>query len=207
MVSATCAQVLYKIDVCTLSKRIAKAAYQVRPQKFSGPPTFAINSDIIHCMKPNDTTFKEMISRIASGELTRKQAAQTYDLDIGTLNSWISRHNLSDSLPSMRGKAGYAKQLSDKYAIDTNAYEKAVARVLSGEISALALSEETPGIKAGTLAKKVRQARIRAGLPVQANKGHNRPKPTESPQLNPKPKQIPEESAIKYLKRVHVHNL
>lgn len=152
-------------------------------------------------MKPNDTTFKEMISRIASGELTRKQAAEAYGIDPGTLNVWIARFNLSDSLPSMRGKAGYAKQLSDKYAIDTDAYEKAVARVLSGEISALALSEETPGIKAGTLAKKVRQARIRAGLPVQANKGHNRPKPTELPKIKTRTEQIPEESVRDYLAR------
>jgi hypothetical protein len=46
-------------------------------------------------MKRNDPSFREMIGRIRSGELTRKQAAAAYGITTGLLNVWIQRSKIT----------------------------------------------------------------------------------------------------------------
>ena len=127
-------------------------------------------------MKRNDTTFHEMISRIRSGELTRRQAAETYGIAVGVLNVWIQRSKIT-GLPRDNNwrsqNPDKVKELTSHLlgkALDPErqaALNDAVARVLAGEISARAAALQDPRLSARTIAMKVRQARIKEGLPVQ----------------------------------------
>ena len=120
-------------------------------------------------MNNTSPEFTEMICRLQSGELTRKQAAAAYSIDIGTLNVWISRKGLADSIPK-QGLAGAAREWAEKDPDKVKARREAAARVLSGEISAMAAAKEYPGMSHVTLALDVRKARIAQGLPVQAKR-------------------------------------
>lgn len=122
------------------------------------------------CMKPSHPQFQEILARIRSGELTRAQAAAEYGLNPGSLNTWISRSGQAHTLPSRRGKAGTAAERAEKDPDKVAAMEAAVKRVLTGEISALAMAQLDPRVNPRTLAAKVRQARLKAGLPVQAKR-------------------------------------
>lgn len=127
-------------------------------------------------MKRNDATFKEMVARLQSGELTRDQAADAYGINPGTLNVWISRSKLGDTIPNLQGKsrAGAAVHWPELTPDEVSATEAAIARVLAGEVSALAATKADPRISASTLAKRVRKARIDRGIPVQGRKPHAR---------------------------------
>jgi hypothetical protein len=118
-------------------------------------------------MKRNDTTFKEMISRINSGELTRLQAADVYKIKPNTLNAWVIRSKL-DVPKQKRVAYGAAAEAAER--LDPNIaklLDEATAKVLDGTFrSCLAAHAEYPGIVLGTLTKRVRKARLAQGLPI-----------------------------------------
>lgn len=129
-------------------------------------------------MKRNDATFKAMVARLQSGEITRKQACEEYDIPYGTLAVWLTRSKVNESIPrspaggpeNPRQRQGAALEwgtLSDDVRQRMNA---AVARVLAGETSALAESKADPEIKCTTLTLWVRRAKEAAGIPVRKNK-------------------------------------
>lgn len=124
-------------------------------------------------MRRNDKTFKEMVARLQSGEITRHQAADIYQIGYGTLGVWLSRSGVAKStagrLPDgSRRLHGAALERSRSLSPDkAKALDAAVARVLAGEISALAAEAENPDLSARTIAQRVRKARIDQGLPVQ----------------------------------------
>lgn len=124
-------------------------------------------------MKTTDHQFKVMISRLQAGELTRNQAAAFYGIGIGTLNVWVSRKKLGGTIPSA-GPAGAAleRMITDPDKVKDRA--EAVARVLSGKISALAVAKEYPGMSHVTIASDVRKARISMGQQVQHRRSPKR---------------------------------
>ena len=115
-------------------------------------------------MKRNDTTFKEMVSRIASGELTRKQAADVYGVKYGTLMVWLGRSGLNDET-AFKGpaRAGGTYGAAADWPVLTPeraaALDAAVARVVAGESTALGESKANPEIKLSTITQRVRSAR------------------------------------------------
>lgn len=126
-------------------------------------------------MKRNDPTFKEMVSRLQAGELTRKRAAEEYGLNLGTLMVWLGRSKVT-GIP--RDNAWRASNPDKVNAMNSHligqkltgeaakALYNATERVLRGEISALAAAKADPRISARTLASRVRKARLERGLPV-----------------------------------------
>jgi hypothetical protein len=127
-------------------------------------------------MKRNDATFKAMVARLQAGEITKDQACSLYDLKPNTLNSWLRRSKLLGTVPRQRQPPEEAARqranlVSKPLTPEIQAaVDAAVARVLAGEISALAASLEDPRLSARTLADKVRKARLEKGLPVQARR-------------------------------------
>ena len=131
-------------------------------------------------MKRNDSTFKEMVSRIQSGELTRHQAADAYGVGYGTLCVWLSRSKLNESTVQ-RSPDGTRMRMRYGAAVEwgvpnPEAMAAAVQRVLRGEISAQAASKQSPELNSRTLAKKVRKERLAQGQMVQYRA--RRPGPT-----------------------------
>lgn len=123
-------------------------------------------------MKRNDPTFQEMVSRLTTGELTRKQAAEIYGLNPSTLDVWLSRSGITRATTSKaprvrRGAELGWNVLSDDLVAEMDA---AIARILAGESSALGESKKNPRLNLGTLTVKARAARKLAGLP-QARMG------------------------------------
>jgi hypothetical protein len=120
-------------------------------------------------MRRNDTQFKALVARLQAGELTRQQAADLHGVKYETLCQWLRRSKV-DLIPREdKGLTGYAVELKKRLA-DPDikaALDSAVARVLAGEISALAASREDPRINHRTLAVYVRKAKLAQGLPVQ----------------------------------------
>lgn len=132
-------------------------------------------------MKRNDQTFQEMVSRIKSGELTRKQAATAYGIEYGTLCVWLGRSGLNAEtvakgpLAHRRGAAHGAATNWPVLSPETSAaLDAALARVLAGETTAQGESKADPRIKLTTLTQRVRSAR-REMEPVAA--------PTPAPTL------------------------
>lgn len=121
-------------------------------------------------MNRHDPKFHELISRLQSGEITRPEASTIYGIHPVTLNGWITRSKLSETIPSRRGRDGseMAPKITDPDKV--NAMANAVARVLAGEISARAAAIADPRIVMNTLQHKVRQAKKRAGIPIRKNK-------------------------------------
>lgn len=119
-------------------------------------------------MKRNDKTFKEMVSRIQSGELTRSQAADAYNIKVNTLNVWLGRSRLT--VPKTRSKElrGAAVEWSNN--VDYTALNSAVASVLDGTYkSCYAAQRAFPTVKLSTLTLKVRQARERMATTEQTH--------------------------------------
>lgn len=131
-------------------------------------------------MNTTDPQFKSMILRLQSGEITRNQAADAYGIRLGTLNMWISRKKLSSTIPAT-GLAGTALERAETDPDKVNARRQAAARVLAGEISALAVAREYPGLSHRTIAQDVRKARIKLGQPVQ----HRTRTPAQNTAPNP----------------------
>lgn len=134
-------------------------------------------------MKRNDATFKEMVTRLQSGAISRAQACDEYGLKYVTLSAWLIRSKLNDSVPragalhGARALHGVAKELAESVDADKAArINSAVARVLAGEISARAASKEDPTLSSRTLAARVLKAKKAAGVPIP--KRTRRPDPT-----------------------------
>lgn len=124
-------------------------------------------------MKRNDPTFKEMVSRIASGELTRKQAAEAYDLNLGTLHVWVQRSKLA--LPKAptgaKALAGAALEWKNTDPVRIKALEDACNEALSGSLTvdqAVAKYKEQ-GVARATLQRMVRARLDESG--VQRKRG------------------------------------
>lgn len=130
-------------------------------------------------MKRNDPTFKEMVSRITSGELTRLQAADTYQIKPNTLNAWLRRSKI-DAPKQTRIAYGAAADLMAR--LDPNIaklLDEATQRVLDGTFkSCLEAQKSYPDVSLSTLTVRVRKARIAKGLPI-GRQGW--PKPPEAP--------------------------
>lgn len=125
-------------------------------------------------MKRNDPTFKEMVSRIASGELTRKQAAEAYGINYGTLCVWLGRSDLNAETVQRGPKAhrdrtahGAATLWPTLPPEVVAALDAAVARVMAGESTALGESKADPRIKLSTLTQRVQKARREAAPQAQ----------------------------------------
>ena len=131
-------------------------------------------------MKRNDPTFKEMVSRITSRELTRLQAADTYQIKPNTLNAWLRRSKI-DAPKQTRIAYGAAAELADR--LDPNIaklLDEATQKVLDGTLkSCLAASAAYPGISLSTLTARVRKARLAAGLPIGRQGKKPPPEPTK----------------------------
>lgn len=84
-------------------------------------------------MKRNDAQFQEMVSRISSGELTRAQAAEVYQVKPGTLGVWLARSGVYSKSPDGPKKLhGAAVKWADTDPDKAKAYEEAVMKVLKG---------------------------------------------------------------------------
>lgn len=118
-------------------------------------------------MKRNDTTFKEMVSRITSGELTRLQAADIYQIKPNTLNAWVSRSKL-DVPKQKRVAYGAAAEAAERLDPEiAKLLDEATLKVLDGTFkSCLAAQKTYPDVNLGTLTKRVRKARLAQGLPI-----------------------------------------
>ncbi|MDO9236198.1 MAG: hypothetical protein Q7U28_09235 [Aquabacterium sp.] len=111
----------------------------------------------------NSKEFRELVSRLQAGTLTRAQAAAEYGINPGTLGVWLSRSKVR-SPKALHGAAlGWAITDPDKIKL----LNEAVAKVLAGEVSATKASEMYPTLALATIAFRVRKARIAAGQPVQ----------------------------------------
>jgi len=114
-------------------------------------------------MKRNDTTFKEMVARIQSGELTRVQAADTYNLNPGTLNVWLSRSKLNETTKmAVRPLHGATADLVNNLDPEIAAkLAEATQKVLDGTFkSCLAAHAAYPELSRSTLTARVRKARL-----------------------------------------------
>lgn len=134
-------------------------------------------------MKRNDKTFKEMVSRIQSGELTRIKAAEVYNVKAHTLNVWIARSKLD--VPKQKPKAYGAAAELDANLDPTIAklLEEAAQKVLDGTFkSCLAAHKEYQDLSLSTLTARVRKARLAQGLPI-GRQGKKIPAPTTSTPL------------------------
>ena len=83
-------------------------------------------------MKRNDPTFNTMISRLQSGEIARTNP-QEYGIGAGTVNVWISRSVLANTIANQRGKpmAGAATQWDALTPDKVAATDAALVRVLA----------------------------------------------------------------------------
>lgn len=119
-------------------------------------------------MNRHSQEFLQLVERLKSGELTRKQACDEYSIHPGTLSSWLLRSNLNEvtrlKTKDLYGEAA-KKVLTDPVVVGE--LEEATKKVLSGEIpSCLAASRVYKNIKLGTLTVRVRKARLAAGQEV-----------------------------------------
>jgi homospermidine synthase len=116
-------------------------------------------------------TFKELVARLQSGELTRAQAAVAYGVNPGTLAKWLLRSKVGESTRTkVDGKflygaaAEFADRLDPKIA---RLLEEATKKVLDGTFrSCLAAHRAYPDVVLGTLTARVRKARLAQGLPI-----------------------------------------
>jgi hypothetical protein len=137
-------------------------------------------------MKRNDSTFKELVSRITSGELTRLQAADIYGVNPGTLKVWLNRSNLSDATRlKERPLHGAALGWMTIDPETARLLEDAAQKVLDGTFkSCLAAHASYPSLSLSTLTARVRKARLAQGLPI----GRQGKKPQQEPTPAPMPR-------------------
>lgn len=121
-------------------------------------------------MKRNDKTFKEMVARISSGELTRAKAAELYGINLGTLNVWISRSGVGKETRSPHKLHGAALGWASTDPNRAKALKEATDKVLSGDLSLDDATEKfkMEGVARATLARSVRAARVAAGETVKS---------------------------------------
>lgn len=122
-------------------------------------------------MKRNDPTFRAMVARIASGEISRRQAAAIYNVNYGTLGVWLNRSGFGEATAykgartRKAGRAGAAVGWPEMSQEVRAKLDAAAERVLSGASSARSESMADPEIKLSTLTIKVRKIRQARGLP------------------------------------------
>ncbi len=112
-------------------------------------------------MKRNDPTFKEMVARILSGELTRMQAADLYQIRANTLNIWLARGKI-DAPKQKRIAYGATADLVNNLDPEIAAkLAEATQKVLDGTFkSCLAAHAAYPELSRSTLTARVRKARL-----------------------------------------------
>jgi hypothetical protein len=127
-------------------------------------------------------TFKELVARLQSGELTRAQAAAAYGLNPGTLASWLLRSKVGESTRTKVGDKflyGAAAEFAER--LDPNIaklLDEATEKVLDGTFkSCLAAHKAYPGVVLGTLTARVRKARLAQGLPIGRQGKKAQPEP------------------------------
>ncbi len=160
-------------------------------------------------MKRNDPTFREMIRRIDSLEITRAQACDLYGVSLGTLNVWISRSKLKLAR-APKPLAGAALEWANNDPVRRAALDEAISRVVSGELTgdqAFALYAGQ-GVARATLFYEVRKILAKQGIvrprgrpPVNPPAILPPPEPYRPPELAPDP--MPALSALDELKARH----
>ena len=128
-------------------------------------------------MNKHTPQYAEMVSRLVSGELSRKQAADEYGVNFGTLSSWLIRDKIKT--PRVKLVTGAARAAADRANEDPDkviAMDQAVARVLAGECTAYSAAKADARVNLSTLNVRIRKAREaeggtkrRAGRPTPAN--------------------------------------
>lgn len=133
-------------------------------------------------MKRNDTTFKEMVSRVSSGELTRLQAADIYQIKPNTLNAWVRRSKL-DVPKQKRVAYGAAAEAADRLDPQiAKLLEEITQKVLDGTFrSCLSAQKAHPELNLGTLTKRVRKARLAQGIPIGRQGAPKQAEPAHKP--------------------------
>lgn len=130
-------------------------------------------------MKRNDSTFKEMVSRISSGELTRLQAAEVYQIKANTLNAWLRRSKIDAPKQKRVAYGAAAEMAANLDPTIAKLLDEATAKVLDGTFkSCLEAHKSYPDVSLSTLTARVRKARIAKGLPIGRQ---GKPKPAEEP--------------------------
>ena len=90
-----------------------------------------LNTNMIPSKKPSN--FDQLVDRIASGEITRKQATEMSGLNIHTFNGWLKRSGALARLRDTRGNLGdnnvhsHAKNNPELGLVYKQAVEKALA--------------------------------------------------------------------------------
>lgn len=141
-------------------------------------------------MKRNDPTFKEMVARLQSGELTRNQAAEAYGLKPNTLITWLLRSKIDIPRDSSAGLRGAALTWTKDDPVRKAALAEAVAKVLSGELTgdqAFAIYADK-GVARATLFLEVRKILAAQGIkrrPGRPPKVPRQPLPVTPPPLTP----------------------
>lgn len=121
-------------------------------------------------MKRNSQAFNTMVSRITSGEISRRQAAAIYGINYGTLGVWLNRSNVNEATAfkgdaAKRGtRAGAAlgwPSLPESVRVKL---DEAADRVVAGISTAKEEADADPDIKLSTLNIRVRQRGVAMGL-------------------------------------------
>ncbi len=108
-------------------------------------------------MKRHDQTFQEMVSRITSGELNRKQASEHYGVPYGTLCVWLGRSGLNKATVSKQKLHGAATGWPTLSPDRVEALDAAARRVAMGQSTLRQESAANPDVKFATLAVRARR--------------------------------------------------
>lgn len=105
----------------------------------------------------NDPVLKDLVKKIATGGLTREEAARTLGVTVGTFNSRLIRAKLSEQLRPLRKYDGdhLFKPDPDKAKV----YEEAVAYAKANpRVKLTKVHQRFPDLSYQVLARKVRAA-------------------------------------------------
>jgi len=117
-------------------------------------------------MKRNDPTFKEMVARMQSGELTRKQAADTYGVRENTLVVWLGRSGIEVPRAPKQGLHGDAVNWTKDDPVRSQALQEAFEEVLAGTLTArtAVIKYGDRGVAYTTIAQMVRNHLAAQGI-------------------------------------------
>jgi len=132
-------------------------------------------------MKRNDPTFQVMVARINSGELTRAQAADTYNLNLGTLHVWLSRSGVKTPRQKVLHGAALDWVIDDPER--TKAIQAAVTDVTAGRMTARAAAQ-AHGQAFATVAWHVRKILASQGIRRPTGRPPKEPKEPKEPTTN-----------------------
>lgn len=125
-------------------------------------------------MKRNDTTFKEMVSRIQSGELTRNQASEAYNVKRGTLDKWLNRSRIATP-PLPKALYGAALTWVKDDPVRAAALKAAIDDVLTNHTSLDQVIKKYPGVARSTVAVEVRKVLASQGIKRKSGYQHKTP--------------------------------